>query len=380
METLSIGKLDDIYELLNTSYKDAKDTMSLFEGEDTITPSPEKRQLLSVVMDRMGGYVLEVSHVDSFLQSCEIQTLTSAQETTILQCQHLCRSLKKESQTVFKWASDAKAEFNKMGHAIPEDNAFENALNEGQEHHESSEETEGVIDVTPYDAEQITPAMIAEYANTRDILKELHTDMIMIDTEAMFKTEGRRLEAMEGQKLFIETEHEMNVFVDYGMFQYRVNGKNIVERYFDLNASLYSGDKLTILTALNTAAFSLFDIIKPVGNDGAIVYDAILDKQFLMMDKGLCKAAKTGRDYCLLTHYITLPHFILTTGASTPIISNSAAAKKMKSIFNDLAEQQQRKPSPDKQYYQCITDLYKTVIHDDVAKSISSRGLPMKHV
>ena len=117
-----------------------------------------------------------------------------------------------------------------------------------------------------------------------------------------------------------------------------------------------------------------------MGVDGAIVYDAIQDKEFLLMDKGLCKAAKTGRDYCLLTHYITLPHFILTTGASTPIISNSTAAKKMKLIFNELVEQHQNKASPDKKnFYQCITDLYKIVIHDDVAKSISSRGLPMKH-
>ncbi|CAO5682668.1 MAG: hypothetical protein HEEMFOPI_01739 [Holosporales bacterium] len=220
--------------------------------------------------------------------------------------------------------------------------------------------------------------MLKTYQQIRTVLKDIHKEVMFLDTENMINHAAKKLDVMQGKHLFIETEHEMNILCDYGLFQYRKNGKNIAERYYDLHHTLYSGEKLTLLKAYKEAQFSLLEIVKPVHENRLIVYDHLKDKSFLMVDRSLYQLALKNLRYAILTHYIKMPHFILTTGASTPVLLDSAVGKNMWNIFELLINNHQNKhPLENSAYLQCITDLYKIVIHDDIAKKVTSRGLPM---
>ena len=59
----------------------------------------------------------------------------------------------------------------------------------------------------------------------RSILSDVHKELLLIDPENMMLTAGKRLEVRDGKTFFLNTEHEMNVMIDYGLFNDRKDGK-----------------------------------------------------------------------------------------------------------------------------------------------------------
>lgn len=379
---LSLDNLEEIYQLLMKVKNDADIVMQQFDFNQTVEPHSEKRPLLNILLDRTSAHLLEISHIDSFLQHCDsldIQTLNPEQHTLLIQCQTLCQSLRASSDTVLKWVVKLKKEFNESSCPIPSVPSDIGKTETQQNSLQSDDKAWGQYS-TGIDQDTLEKHLVPAYHKARDILKAIHSDLIFLDPENMTHTAGRRLGVMEGKKLFIETEHEMNVFMDYGIFQYRKEGKNIVQRYFDLRHSLYSPEDLKILTAFKNARFSFLRIILSIGDHGLVVNDPLIGKNLLMIDHGLCQVAKSNQSYAILTHYICLPEFVMTTGASTPVLFTSDAGKKMQTVFNPLIlHHQGQKSLDDPAYKQCITDLYKIAIHSDVTKTVTSRALPLNY-
>jgi hypothetical protein len=369
---LSLDNLGEIQQMLKQAQNEADLVLSEFDFNDQIDPSPEKRQLLNVLLESVSSHLMEVSHVDSFLKSCDlfaIKQLSHEQHTLLLNCQTLCQSLKSSSGTVLRWVLKMKKILNDASCPVQETASDENGR-----------KTETFNAPSPSSNDHISSEMVKNYYEMRDMLKEIHNDLLYLDPNDMTSTSGRRLNVMDGRSLFIETEHEMNVFVDYCIFQYCKGGKNIVERYFDLRSSLYKGRKLDALTALKNTRFSFLKIIKPADNHGLVVHDALLDENLMMIDKGLHQVAKKNQTYSILTHYLCAPGFAMTTGASTPVLIDSEAGEKMQTIFNKLVLHHHNETLLDnKTYKQCITDLYKTAIHSDATKTVASRELPMNY-
>lgn len=364
---LTLNNLDDIHHILTLSHDKAMVALKSFDFNSDIEPSPEKRQLLNVLLDKMGGYLIEVSHVNSFLQQCDVvkAPLTPHQQKSIIACQELCQQLRDSAHQAIKWAIQIKEQFNEAGCPIIDEASLNNSFKNMQS---SSDE---II---------VSKALLQMYQQVRDILTDVHKEIVFIDPENMVNTAGRRLKVMNGKHMFIETEHEMNVLVDYGLFQYRKDGKNVVERYYDLHHKLYPAQKLTVLQAFKEARFSLLEIIKPVDEHGLIVHDHLIGESLLMIDKGLYKLAKSQSRYALLTHYLRMPDFILTTGASTPVSLDSTIGKNMWQIFKRLINHHQHEKILDKSsYLQCIADLYKMAIHENITKLVTSRELPMNY-
>jgi hypothetical protein len=192
-------------------------------------------------------------------------------------------------------------------------------------------------------------------------------ELLLLDYEQMISIAGLSLEVKEGNNLFIETSSEMDTLIDYGLFEYRKNGKNIVERYFEKNHSLYAPSKLEILTALKNARFSLLEILEPMYECGLKVRDRLINQELFLIDRGLYQSiCKTKNKYYLLAHYINMPLFSLTTGAATPILQNSAIGIAMWNIFEKILQLENTPTVHNKldRQYKCITNMYKMVIHE----------------
>jgi len=368
---LSLNNLEKIYQLLAEAQSDADETLKHFDLNEAVDPTPENRQLLNSLFEHTSGHLMEVSRIDSFFQGCdvvEINTLNSEQQVLLIKSQALCQSLKACSRKVLEWVVKIKGEFNEASCPVL---PSQDSINENGENSETQTlETDSAV----------SSKIIQTYHETREILKEIHAELIFLDPENMANTSGRRLKVMEGKSLFLETEHEMNVFMDYCLFQYYKNKKNIVQRYYNSHSSLYAGKKLAVLTAFKNTRFSFLKVIRAVGEYGLIVNDLLRGKDLLMIDNGLSQLAKRKESYAILTHYVCLPGFSMTTGASTPILLSSEAGKEMQAVFNDLVLHHQKQQVLDEKHYkQCVTDLYKIAIHSDSLKAVASRELPMNY-
>ena len=140
--------------------------------------------------------------------------------------------------------------------------------------------------------------------------------------------------------------------------------------------------KLAILQALKETKCSFLEIISPVYECGVMVKDHLTDQLIFMIDRELYRSiSRTKNKYGLLTHYVKTPLFALTTGAAIPVQLNSSVGKRMWEIFEKMIRysQNQQLHSNTERKQKCITDLYKIALHEDIAKAVSSKKLPMSH-
>lgn len=365
---LNLSNLEAIHTVLLESYGKAKKMFLILDFDSNLLPGPEARELLNKILDGISGPLLEISHIDAFLQLCEQNphSTTPTQKECILACQHLCQDLQTLSRKLLDWTWKLKVHLNEVACPVISDEEEEKASFSNH----SSSRKEALV----------SPEMLQTYQKLRDILGDIHKDLLFVDPENLINTAGTQLDVLKGKQMFIETEHEMNVLIDYGLFEYRKNGENVVERYYNAYHTLYSGLKLTTLRGLKEARFSLLPIIGTVREHGIIVSDPLTDEFLLMIDRGLHRLAQFHRNknYALLTHYLLFPGFVMTTGASVPIHLDSLVGQKMGSLFQKLvAHKHQGIGLDDKSQQQTIAELYKMAIHEDLAKSVSSRGLPM---
>lgn len=360
---LNLQNLEAIHTLLLESYEKAKKTLFHMDFDSNVLPKPENRELLNKMLDSISKPLLEISHIDSFLQHCVLcKTFTTPEQLErILACQHLCQDLKKLSRKVLDWTWKLKAHLNEVGCPILNDDESDPFL----------PNKKNTI---------VSPEMLQTYQKLRNIFGDIHKDLLFVDPENLINTAGAQLDVVNGKQMFIETEHEMNVLIDYGLFEYRKNGESVVERYYKAHHALYSGLKLTALRSLKEARFSLLPIIGPVQEQGLIVSDPLTDEFLVLIDRGLHRLIQSHQDknYALLTHYLLFPGFIMTTGASVPIDLDSLVGQKMGSLFQPLVRHSHQEILLDtSSQAQCIADLYKMAIHEDLVKTVSSRHLPM---
>lgn len=365
---LCLENLDSIHQTLKIMQKSYLDELSAFNFNENVTTSSENRDAINLLFDTTGKYLYEVSPIDSFLQYCDLNilTLTPEQLKSIMVCQQLCKDIKDSSHKALKWIAKSKERLNDSGCIAPDEN-----ITDSQPNRLSAAYQEDMISVPN--------AMLQARQAYSDILQEFQKDLLFVDS-AMMHVAGKRLGVVDGYKMFIETEHEMCVFLDYALLEYRKDGKNIVERYYNLNHKLYSGKKLEALLALKNAQFSFLQIIKPIHENGVVVKDLLTGETLLMINSSLYDLAKSSSDYAVLTHYIKAPGFIMIASAATPVSLSSPTGKNMWQIFERLISHSHNKVNlTTAQYYQCITDLFKIVIHDGITRKIASPMIPIDY-
>jgi hypothetical protein len=349
---LSIDNLAQLHEFLKTINDKITIAENILQVDDTIKYTSKTRKLLNFMLDSLSNATLEMSHIKEFIESCTYiptDLISITQKKMLLSCQKLCQQIHTKTAKVFEWNIKLRENLNEEGCLIPD-------------------ELESCSSVTTADDPKFSKEdLLASYDEIRSILKEIHTELLLLDYEQMINKAGLALEVKEGNNLFIETPREMDTLIDYGLFEYRKNGKNIVESYFEKNHSLYGPQNLEILTALKNARFSLLEILEPMYECGLKVRDRLINQELFLIDRGLYRTiCKTNNKYYLLTHYLNMPLFSLTTGAATPILQKSAIGSGIWNIFEKMLQLKNTPTVHNKieLQHRCITSIYKMVIHE----------------
>ncbi len=188
--------------------------------------------------------------------------------------------------------------------------------------------------------------LIAEYKKYRNEAKKL-SDVILkqYTDEQSLDTITRLMGIRHGKSVIVESDEEVNFIMDFGLYEYRFDGQNFVERYQASNPTL-SQNETKIIAAKLLAYTSLFKIIDAnPSNSTVLLSDLLNNKQKVeMMDINLSITAKLG--YLMFTRLVPFENMNMSSGMfcvfpqSYEIALLKEYKSKMKKVKSDIESQQ----------------------------------------
>lgn len=239
-----------------------------------------------------------------------------------------------------------------------------------------SKETKQQLNRVRQNDYDLNQALVARYDNIRKTLRDLNTKLMVGLSREGIERCAKRLEiAGHGNALHLNTEHEMNVFFDFCLYQYVHNDSNAIQKSFNQFAGVNS-EQVSIFEAAAKGYFAYLQILESVDDAGLVVFDLERQTEHLMIDRGLNAAAKKPGHYTIVTHVIRFNDFIMTTGASTPVNIDTDDGAKVQQRFEQFMKQLTSGSIELKDRRQVVTDLYKICLHEDITGTVASPTLP----
>jgi hypothetical protein len=152
------------------------------------------------------------------------------------------------------------------------------------------------------------------YQAFREAAKALTQDVMeaLVD-HAVLSRAGRALDVARGHTFVFESESEMNVVMDYALYEDLVDGQSLVQRYRDQATSL-SPLQRELLDAMAHAYASLFRTTAIIPAEHALVLTDLLGQRpdIRLIDIRFSQTAAPGM--LLFTRIVPLPELNMTTG------------------------------------------------------------------
>lgn len=109
---LTLENLDDVHQVLALDYERAKKILKGINFNETLPATHENKEMLEAFLAQTDSYLLEISHIEDFLQKNNNIFSTPGQRKTIMRCQHLCNDIKASANKALKWIMEVKVQFN----------------------------------------------------------------------------------------------------------------------------------------------------------------------------------------------------------------------------------------------------------------------------
>lgn len=109
---------------------------------------------------------------------------------------------------------------------------------------------------------------------------------------------------------------QMPVLIDYAIHHCREDGRNVVDRFAATEPPEPGSDTEAMLTAMQQAFFSLFQVRDVVQGVGVQVLDILRNEEHFLADVNLSQSTVDG--VVLASRMLPFEDFIMTTGAALP--------------------------------------------------------------
>jgi hypothetical protein len=188
--------------------------------------------------------------------------------------------------------------------------------------------------------------LIEEYRKYRQGAKELSEIILQKYTDDRSLTVITQLMGVRhGKSIIMESEDEMNFLMDFSLYEYRVEGKNFVERYQAENPGLTQATS-QIIAAKLLAYTSLFKITATQPSNSIITLSNLLDdlQEVELLDINLSRTATPG--HLVFTRLLPFGNINMTSGMFCIFPSSYEKAllkeykSKMKKVKSDIESQQ----------------------------------------
>lgn len=155
----------------------------------------------------------------------------------------------------------------------------------------------------------------------RKIGKDLHISLVkQIDPLDYIKS-AQRLGIGQGKRIFIQAKCELDILLDYCLYDIYHDGRNALQRLLAESKRPAGSDERRVLESAAAARYCLF-IIEDTDDDGMVYgFDLLRGEPAVVVDFGLSQSAPPG--FVLATRLTNIDDFSMTTGVSLPVHEGS---------------------------------------------------------
>lgn len=180
--------------------------------------------------------------------------------------------------------------------------------------------------------------LINEYKQYRKIGKDFTQRILekFTDEQSLLGV-GKLMGIVQGKTFVFDLEEEVSCLMDFSLFEYKVKGKSILQRYKEENPDL-NEKEAKLLEAQLLAYTSLFKIIETEPRLGSITLADLLndDQEIKVLNINLSRTARAG--LLIFTRIIPFPDFNMSSGIyfAFPENSERALLKRYKIMRNKV--------------------------------------------
>lgn len=159
--------------------------------------------------------------------------------------------------------------------------------------------------------------LVERYKRFRSINKKLHSALINYLPEKALRKCAKRLGISKSGVFVFQEQHEVDVLMDYCIYDYFESGENAVRRYMVKNQPDPDSDESIVLRTMLDSFYTLVQVEHIIEGVGIQVHDILSDSKSLLVDIGFSETAVEG--LVIATRIIPFEDFIMTSGTALPI-------------------------------------------------------------
>ncbi len=124
--------------------------------------------------------------------------------------------------------------------------------------------------------------------------------------------------------IILETEDESALLADFGIYNYRVNGKSLIQRYWEQHAATLSELETKWITGALKSRYTMLLLEDCVAEVGVWARDILTGDSLFVTDLNFSRTAVAG--LTLASRITPIGDFYMTNGAPLPIFDDSVLA------------------------------------------------------
>lgn len=158
--------------------------------------------------------------------------------------------------------------------------------------------------------------MVEKYRYFRQLGLGLNTKMMKCkELNIDIRSAGKKLNLLEQNTFILENEQDLDIVMDFALFELLINNRNFIERYYDLDFPDTDEENILLESKLN-AFTSLFEVVGFDKENCLIKAIDVLDsdRNYSLIDIGFSQTGWNG--LLFFTRIIPLPEFNITGGVS----------------------------------------------------------------
>ncbi|MCX6256916.1 MAG: hypothetical protein NTW49_03315 [Bacteroidia bacterium] len=157
---------------------------------------------------------------------------------------------------------------------------------------------------------------VEKYSHFRQVGLGLNTKMMNCkEIDIDIRIAGKRLKLLEKNTFILDDEQDLDIVMDFALFELLIKNQNFIERYYELDLPETVEENILLEGKLN-AFTSLFEVVELDKENCIIKLIEVLesDKIYSIIDIGFSQTGWAG--LLVFTRLIPLPDFYITGGVS----------------------------------------------------------------
>lgn len=159
--------------------------------------------------------------------------------------------------------------------------------------------------------------LVEKYKRFREVNRKFNNILTHKVSERAIRKCGKKLGIMRGDTFVFEDEQEMDVLIDYCIYDYYENGQNAVSRYMDQSPPELGSDEYVVLKAMTESFYTLVQVQQVLEGVGVQADGLLGDRRYFLIDMGLGTSGAKG--LVIATRLLPFEDFVMTSGAPIPI-------------------------------------------------------------